>query len=77
VGTTLAETITSSKENAMATAKTSRGLKQDRGKVGAGQKHEVSYEAGKTGATPSKVRAAVKKVGNSRAKVEAELKRGR
>ena len=39
--------------------------------------HEVSYEAGKAGATPSKVRAAVKKVGNSRAKVEAELKRGR
>jgi hypothetical protein len=61
-------------ENAMA-EKTSRGLKQDRAKVAGGQKHEVSYEAGKTGAAPSRVRVAVKKVGNSRTKVEAELKK--
>ena len=38
-----------------------------------GQKHEVAYEAGKTGASPSQVRQAVKTAGNSRKKVEAEL----
>jgi hypothetical protein len=51
------------------------GSAQDRAKVAGGQKHEVAYEAGKTGAKPSEVRQAVKDVGNSRKKVEAELKK--
>jgi hypothetical protein len=54
-----------------------RGLAQDRAKVAGGQKHEVSYEAEKTGAKPSEVRQAVKQAGNSRSKVEAELKKGK
>jgi hypothetical protein len=53
------------------------GRSQDRGKVAAGQKHEVSYEAQKTGAKPAEVRQAVKKAGNSRGKVEAELKKSK
>jgi len=56
---------------------TSRGKKQDRALVAGGQKHEVSYEAGKTGSKPAEVRQAVKKAGNSRTKVEAELGKGK
>jgi len=52
-----------------------RGRAQDRAKVAGGQKHETSYEAKKTRTSPSEVRRAVKKVGNSRGKVEDELKR--
>ena len=50
-----------------------RGRAQDRAKVAGGQKHEVAYEAGKTGASPGEVRQTVKTAGNSRKKVEAEL----
>jgi hypothetical protein len=50
-----------------------RGRTQDRGKVAGGQKHEVAYEAQKTGATPADVREAVKSAGNSRKKVEGQL----
>ena len=59
----------------MATAKkqTSRGRNQDRKLVAGGQAHEVKYEAKKTGATTGEVKAAVKKVGNSRKKVDEEL----
>jgi Protein of unknown function (DUF3606) len=56
-----------------AVAQTNRGRAQDRAKVAGGQKHEVAYEAGKTGASPGQVRQAVKTAGNSRKKVEAEL----
>jgi hypothetical protein len=52
---------------------TKRGRTQDRAKVAAGQQHETSYEAEKTGTSPSAVRGAVKTVGNSRGKVEAKL----
>lgn len=52
-----------------------RGRSQDRGKVAGGQKHETSYEATKTGTSSSAVRNAVKKAGNARGKVEAELKK--
>jgi hypothetical protein len=52
---------------------TSRGRKQDRARVGTGQKHEVRYEAKKTGKSKSAVKRAVKKVGVSRKKVEREL----
>ena len=50
-----------------------RGRSQDRAKVAGGQKHEVAYEAGKTGASPRQVRQAVKDAGNSRKKVEDKL----
>jgi Protein of unknown function (DUF3606) len=53
------------------TTKTARERKQDRAKVAGGQKHEVRYEAKKTGRSAS----AVKKVGNSRKHVEKRLGR--
>jgi hypothetical protein len=52
---------------------TSRGRKQDRARVAGGQKHEVRYEAKKTGKSKSVVKRTVKKVGVSRKKVEREL----
>ena len=54
-------------------ATTTRGRSQDRKTVAGGQDHEVRHEAAKTGATKDEVKAAVKSVGNSRPKVEAEL----
>jgi len=51
-----------------------RGRAQDRAKVAGGQTHEVKYEAGKTGASRADVRQATKTAGNSRQKVEAELR---
>ena len=48
--------------------------KQDRARVAGGQDHEVKYEAGKTGASNSEVKDAVKSEGNSRAAVEKKLK---
>ena len=39
-----------------------------------GQKHETAYEAKKTGTTQEEVKKAVDKAGNTRTKVEAELK---
>jgi hypothetical protein len=50
-----------------------RGRTQDRAKVASGQRHEVSYEAKKTGKPAAAVKKAVKSVGNSRKKVEREL----
>ena len=54
---------------------TTRGRKQDRARVASGQKHEVRYESKKTGKSGSQVKAAVKKVGTSRKKVDRELSR--
>lgn len=59
----------------MATTQTTRGRSQDRAKVAGGQDHEVKYEAGKTGASKAEVKSVVKSVGNSRKKVEEELKK--
>jgi hypothetical protein len=53
---------------------TSRGRTQDRKLVAGGQGHEVRYEAKKVGAKPSTVKKAVNRAGNSRKRVEAELK---
>lgn len=47
--------------------------KADRSKVAGGQAHEVAYVRKVTGATEAQVKAAIKKVGNNRAKVMAEL----
>ena len=52
---------------------TARGRKQDRARVAGGQKYEVSYEAKKTRKSAGVVKKAVKKVGNSRKKVESAL----
>lgn len=60
---------------AKAAKKTTRGRKQDRARVAGGQKHEVGYEAKKTGRSASAVKKTVKKVGNSRKKVEKRLGR--
>jgi hypothetical protein len=54
---------------------TSRGRKQDRARVAGGQDYEVRYEAKKTGKSKSAVKKAVKKVGNSRKRVEGRLGR--
>jgi hypothetical protein len=59
----------------MANAKkrTSRGRKQDRARVAGGQDYETRYEAKKTGKSRAAVKKAVKKVGNSRKRVERSL----
>jgi hypothetical protein len=59
----------------MARMQTSRGRKQDRARVAGGQRYEVGYEAKKTGKSGSAVKKAVKRVGNSRKKVERALGR--
>jgi hypothetical protein len=61
----------------MATAKkkTARGRKQDRARVAGRQNYEVKYESKKMGRSASAVKKAVKKVGNSRKRVESRLGR--
>lgn len=56
-------------------SKTSRGRKQDRARVAGGQDYEVRYEAKKTGKSAPAVKKAVKKVGNTRKRVEKRLGR--
>ena len=53
----------------------SRGRKQDRARVAGGQDYEVRYEAKKTRKSKPAVKKAVKKVGNSRKRVEQRLGR--
>jgi len=61
----------------MAAAKktSNRGRNQDRARVAGGQDYEVRYEAKKTGASAADVKRTVKSAGNSRKKVERELKK--
>lgn len=59
----------------MASKESTRGRAQDRAKVAAGQQHEVAYASKKSGASAAEVKAAVKKVGNSRKKVQGALSR--
>ena len=54
-------------------SQTTRGRNQDRARVAAGQDYEVRYEANKEGVSKADVKVAVRKVGNSRNRVEAEL----
>lgn len=49
--------------------------KADRSKVAGGQDYEIDYLRRKTGASEAAIKAAIKKVGNDRAKIEAELKK--
>jgi hypothetical protein len=58
---------------AMAKQQTSRGRKQDRARVAGRQDYEVGYESKKTGKSRGTVKKAVKKVGNSRKRVEQRL----
>ena len=53
--------------------KSTRGRAQDRARVAGGQKYEVAYEAKKTKKKAATVRKVVKKVGNSRKKVNKAL----
>ena len=55
--------------------KSARGRKQDRARVAGGQGYEVRYEAKKTRRSAGAVKKAVKKVGNSRKRVEKRLAR--
>ncbi len=52
--------------------KAKRG-KADRSKIASGEKYEVDYAAKKAKTTPAAVKAAIKNVGPSRAKVEKAL----
>ena len=54
---------------------TARGRKQDRARVAGKQDYEVRYEAKKTGRSKAAVKKAVKKIGNSRKRVERRLGR--
>ncbi len=63
-----------SEEEAMA-KKSSRGRQQDRARVAGGQDYELRYESKKTGRSKAAVKKAVKKVGNTRRKVERRLAR--
>ena len=54
--------------------RTARARKQDRARVAGGQDYEVRYEAKKTRRSAGSVKKAVKKVGNSRNRVEKTLK---
>ena len=56
-------------------ATTSRGRAQDRALVAGDQDHEVKYEARKENVSKQAVENSVKKVGNSRDKVEADLEK--
>ncbi len=58
-----------------AKARTARSRKQDRARVAGGQDYEVRYESRKTAKSAGAVKKAVKKVGNSRKRVEKRLGR--
>jgi hypothetical protein len=63
------------KDETMSSKQTNRGRKQDRALVAGSQKHEVGYASKKSGKSRAAVKKSVKKVGNSRRKVERELGR--
>jgi hypothetical protein len=60
---------------AAAKKRTTRGRKQDRARVASGQDYEVRYESKKTKRSAAAVKKDVKKVGNSRKRVERRLGR--
>ena len=55
--------------------RTARGRAQDRARVAGGQDYEVRYESKKARKSTAAVKNAVKKVGNSRKRVEKRLGR--
>jgi hypothetical protein len=56
---------------------TKRGRARGRARVAGGQDHQVRDDAKKEGVTKEAVKGAVKDVGNSRTKVEADLEKKR
>ena len=68
---------TAAKTATKTTARTTRGLNQDRALVASMEDYEVKYLAQKHTVTQKAVKDAVAKVGNSRTKVERELKSGK
>jgi hypothetical protein len=54
--------------------KTTRGRSQDRSKIAGGQEYEVNYEKNKLGVSKEAIRKEIKKEGNSRKKIEKNLK---
>lgn len=54
--------------------KTTRGRSQDRARVAAGQDYEVIYEKDKMNTGSNKIKKAIKQEGNSRKKIEKNLK---
>ncbi|MDQ6681249.1 MAG: DUF3606 domain-containing protein [Pseudomonadota bacterium] len=65
------------KAAAKTVTKTTRGRNQDRALVASMEDYEVKYLAQKHSVTQKAVKDAVAKVGNSRPKVERELKAGK
>ncbi|MEO5999968.1 MAG: DUF3606 domain-containing protein [Chitinophagaceae bacterium] len=59
----------------MANENSSKGRSQDRRKIAGGQDHEVNYEKNKLNTSSDAVKASVKKVGNERKNVEADIKK--
>jgi hypothetical protein len=55
--------------------KSATGRKQDRARVAGKQGYEVGYEAKKSRTSRGTVRTTIKRVGNSRKKVERALRR--
>jgi hypothetical protein len=64
-----------SQEAAMADDPSKRGP-QDRSRISTSEDHEVRYWSQKFSVSPERLKAAVKKVGNSAKAVEKELKAG-
>lgn len=60
---------------AKAKKQTARGRKRDRARDAGGQDHETRYEETKSGKSRAAVKKAVKKVGNSRKRMERALSR--
>ena len=54
---------------------TGRGRNQDRARIAGGQDYEVRYEAKKSHSSKAAVQKAVKKVGNSRKRIDKWLGR--
>ena len=51
-----------------------RGRSQDRSKVAGGQDYEVNYEKNKMNTRSDEIKKAIKQEGNSRKKIEKNLK---
>ena len=59
----------------MANENSNKGRSQDRRKVAGGQDYEVNYEKDKLNSSPEAVKSSIKKVGNERKNVEADIKK--
>jgi hypothetical protein len=69
-------TFTDEREEIEMADSTSKRGAGDRDRVAGGQEYEVDYIAKKHGVSPAQVKEIIKRVGNSREKIEAELRKG-